>query len=118
MTAAFKRFFHIDSAQRVSGSTSDFIYPIAMQPLPGDDAKGISVVMLGCTIPKSYYLVDTTKGNTFILVENGVNITITVPPGSYDALNFISTVNGLLNAATQNGSVYSAMLSRITAKFT
>lgn len=117
MAIQLPRTYQIDSHRALSGTDSDFTFGVQLPPLPQVDAKGISVVVTGASIPKSYYLIPSGH-NTFTLVENAVSITITITPGNYNINNFRTVVLALLNAATLNGSVYSCTVSTITGKYT
>ena len=65
------------------------------------------MVLLAASIPKSYYVIRAGR-NAFTLTENGTAIPITLEAGNYNVNQFRIEVVKLLNAATQNGSVYSA----------
>jgi len=106
----------INSENRQSGTSSSFTYAI---PNDGDYQY---VAVLGCNIPVSYYLIQEPY-NTFTLVEEGTNITITIPEGNYNVNSFKNTVKGLLNAATTHGSIYDIIfendyVGRATGKYT
>jgi hypothetical protein len=67
------------------------------------------------TIPRSYYLV--RKGyNSFVLRINGVAYNITVPPGNYTALNFITLLIPLMNAVSSNS--FTMVFNTIIGKYT
>lgn len=86
---------YIDSKDRIAGTTSNFTSII---DLPPNDFN--RVCLLQASIPKSWYLYDTTN-NTFTLRENGVNTTITIPVGNYNRVSFAVILTSLLNTASQ-----------------
>ena len=94
---------YIDSFNRTSGTTSNFTSKIELPPNNFD-----RVALLQASIPKSWYLVDTTN-NTFILREvdqvapfGTYNLTITIPVGNYTRINLASIVASLLNTASSS----------------
>lgn len=93
--------FYINSRNRDSGTDSDFKYSFEIP----QDNKFTHCAILQCIIPKSYYLVQEGY-NTFILSENGDQITITVPIGNYNRSLFRTTIQGLLNISTLHGYTY------------
>lgn len=96
-------FFIIDSsnAVNVSNPTNPFQYLMNMPKGNNYDR----VVLLQAMIPKSYYLVDAPY-NTMILQEKGVNTTITIVPGNYNALSWQTIIGTLLTANSPNGWTY------------
>jgi len=89
----------INSENRQSGTSSSFAYAI---PNDGDYQY---VAVLGCNIPVSYYLIQEPY-NTFTLVEEGLNITISIPEGNYNVNSFRKVLKGLLNTETLHSWVY------------
>ena len=92
---------YIDSYTRTAGTTSNFTCKIDLPPNNFD-----RVCLLQCSIPKSWYLFDSTN-NTFILREidqvapfGTYNLTITIPVGNYSRISFASIVEALLNTAS------------------
>lgn len=92
---------YIDSSTRSSGTPSNFTTKLELPPNEFD-----RVCLLQASIPKSYYLFDSTN-NTFILQEidqvspfGTYNLTITVPVGNYTRINLASIVTSLLNTAS------------------
>jgi hypothetical protein len=57
-------------------------------------------------IPKTFYLVDTQRGNTFTMTENSIPHTITVPTGNYSSHSFMSVVGALMTAASGYAITY------------
>lgn len=96
-----KRFYHINSSTKLSGTSSAFSYFLEI-PQNGDYDR-ITVSMLN--IPVSYYLIPNNY-NTFILNEQGTDITITIPPGNYNLSSFCYVVSSLMTNNSQNGFIY------------
>ena len=94
---------YIDSSERVSGTDSAFLSkPILINSGNTYD----SVVVNQVSIPKSWYNVPAIY-NYFTLVENGVPITITLPPGNYNRITLALVLPPLMTAASLNGKTYS-----------
>lgn len=96
-----KRFLYINSANRLSGTSSAF--SIGIQ-LPAEEEYD-SCVVTQVNIPISYYLVPAS-GNTFILTELGVSTTLSIPPGNYNINSFCTIVAALLTSGSAFGWVY------------
>jgi len=96
-----KRFFYINSFNRLSGTSSAFSVAIQMPAHEEYDACCVTQA----SIPISYYLV-ASGYNTFILTEFNTNVTITIPVGNYNINSFCTVVPILLNAASPNGWTY------------
>jgi hypothetical protein len=93
---------YIDSSERVSGTDSAFLSkPILINTGNTYD----SVVVNQVSIPKSWYNVPALY-NYFDLVENGVPITITLPPGNYNRITLALVLPSLMTAASLNGKTY------------
>ena len=110
--------YYVNSINRISGTCGDFSYQIG---LPSGSAYD-RVCILQADIPISYYLVPANY-NTFVLSENGVSVTVTVPVGNYNANSFATVLTSLLNASSPNGWVYtvtfpSGINTVSTAKYT
>ena len=95
-----KRIFYCDSHNRVSGTHSNFTLSIDYK-----QADFTHCVILQATVPKSYYLVQPNK-NTFILDENGSQVTITMPIGNYSRSSFGYQLQYQLNQNSPNGYTY------------
>lgn len=95
------QIFVINSTNRLSGSDGNFSYELKIDSSADYD----SVVVLGCSIPKSFYIVQAGF-NTFTLLEGNQPATITVPAGNYSYLSWIAVVVPLLNTASPNGWIY------------
>lgn len=85
---------YVDSKDRLSGTTSNFSTIIDLPPNNFD-----RVCLLQASIPKSYYLYDSSN-NTFILRENSVNTTITIPVGNYNRVSFAVVLKSLLDGGS------------------
>lgn len=80
---------YIDSDYRLDGTSSNFTYHI----YPPKNYNKFSLV--SCSIPKTFYMIQDGY-NTFIVEENGVQHTITIPIGNYSQLSFKTKVLALL----------------------
>ncbi len=97
-------YVYINSRDRASGDDSKFTYNINF---PDDKNDFTHVVCLNVLIPKSFYLIQAeSQEREFILSENGVEVTITVPTGNYLLLAFKTTIASLLTTASPNGLTY------------
>lgn len=114
------RTYDLDSHNATTGTSGDFTYKIDIPNIGKEaGADGLAVVCLSATIPRTFYNVNATTGNTIQLKENnGAPVTITVPPGDYGFSTFATTMTALLNAASPNGWVYTMTKSYITSKYT
>jgi hypothetical protein len=92
--------FYINSDNRASGSSNDFLYQMQV-PLQG---KYDNVCVLQMSIPKSYYIVQS--GEYFTLNENVSNVNITLPVGNYTRKCFSTVVQGLLNTSSPHAYTY------------
>lgn len=101
---------YIDSDYAKSGTVSDFTYDI----VPPRKFNRFSLV--SCSIPKTFYMIQDTY-NTFIVEENGVQRTITIPPGNYSNITFPAVMTPLLNANPPYVYTFSAF-DNATCKFT
>jgi hypothetical protein len=96
-----KRIYYINSANRLSGTDSDFSYKIDINPHDGFD----SVCVLQCSIPKSFYLV-SSGSNTFTLQEGASNVTVTLAIGNYVRSSFKNVLQSALNSTSPHSWVY------------
>lgn len=108
-----KRWFYITSGVQLSESVSTFTYELQ---IPNNEDYD-RIVCTQALIPLSYYVI-SAGANVFTLDENGVSVTITIPPGNYDAVSLPATVTPLLDAASPNTLTYTMTYSSITGKFT
>jgi len=104
--------YYINSENRISGSSSDFIYRLVIP----EGGYFDSVCVLSVSIPLSFYLIRSPY-NTMILQEGMTSALITVPEGNYSARSFITDFTLLLNAASPNGWIYSMSLDSKLAKY-
>jgi hypothetical protein len=96
-----KRFLYINSANRLSGTSSSFSVQIQ---LPTNEEYDTCIVTQ-LSIPVSYYLIPIGS-NTMQLSENGTIVTVTIPPGNYNINSFCTIVPPLLNASSPNDLTY------------
>ena len=100
-----KQIFYVNSKNRITGTDSSFTYAFNVDPVPGFD----KVVMLSCSIPKSYYLVQTGS-NTFTLQEGTSTATITIPQGNYSRASLAITLKAALNSSSPNSYNYNVTI--------
>lgn len=92
-----QQIVHINSAFRAAGTDSRFDINI---PLKKNNTF-THVAVLSASIPKSYYLIAEGE-NTFIIRENAVDYTITLPVGNYTITSLIYTLNNLFTGDTSH----------------
>jgi hypothetical protein len=92
-----KLIYYINSANRVSGTHSNFVYKLDIPP----NKLYTHVTLLDLSIPKSYYLIQEPR-NTFILKEENKEVTITVPPGNYSSNTFSKYITQEMNNKSPN----------------
>ncbi len=96
--------FIVDSRNRSTGVTNEFTYIINVKT----DHKFDNFCVVQANIPKSYYLIDSSrKDTTFILKEGSSQVVVTVPNGNYNVFSFQPVLTAALNAASPNGYTYS-----------
>lgn len=95
-----QQIVHINSAFRTLGTDSKFDISI---PLKKNNSF-THVAVLSASIPKSYYLIGEGE-NTFIICENEVDYTITLPVGNYSITSLIYVLNNLFTGNTSHYSV-------------
>lgn len=114
-----KYMVYIESNQRLSGSSHDFLI-IYETP---SNTEFDSMCCISASIPKSFYMVDSGF-NTFQISEDGGStfVTITAPVGNYNVNSFITTMVGLMkppNTTNTYTITYpNALTSADTGKFT
>lgn len=96
-----KMLFYVNSNDRISGTSSDFMYSLQFDNTKSYDRVGV----LQCSIPVSYYLIEQGQ-NTFILIEGTHNITIIVPPGNYNRKSLSVTLASILTSSSVSGWTY------------
>lgn len=97
-----KKLFYIDSKKRTGGTDSNFTIELNIEP----DDEMDHVVVLGCLIPKSYYLIQVNQN--FFDVEElpGVQFPVYLTPGNYSRRSLANTLQAELNAESPNGFKY------------
>lgn len=113
MSVLRSQIYYISSENRTSGTSSNFTYQLDIP----DGGNYDSAVILSMSIPLSYYLIRPPY-NTLILRENGVDTTITITEGNYDARTFASSLTSLLNTNSPNHWTYAMSLDTILAQYT
>ena len=104
--------YHINSAERLSGTPGDFNYKVQITNGSLEDYD--SVVLLSTSIPKSYYAIEEKK-NTFIFEnETTTQVSIDFPIGTYSAYEFCEKLKVLLDA--NSGNTYTCDINLETAK--
>ena len=96
-----KRFFYINSANRVSGTDSNFIYNLNY---PHDEDYNRAVI-LQASIPISYYTVESGY-NSFTLQEGTSSVLISIPAGNYNQVSLQTVLQTQLNTLSPNHYVY------------
>lgn len=105
-----KQIFYVFSKNRISGDSNSFLYQFDINP--GDQYD--SVAVLGATIPKSFYLINSFN-DEFILTEDTTSVTITITHGNYTLASWRNTLTNALNANSPNGWVYTVSYPSTTA---
>lgn len=97
-----KQIFYVSSKDRVSGTSSSFLYNFNL----ANDSEYDNVAILQASIPKSYYLI-TSQNDQFTLIENNVSVDIHIPVGNYTLTSWKKILTDSLNAASPNNWTYS-----------
>lgn len=97
----YNHIVYVNSRDRSNGTHTDFVYDLGIDGTKNYD----KIVLLDCSIPKSYYLVNNLY-NTFILSENGSNVDVVITPGNYSRASFKNVLQQLLNNASPNNWTY------------
>ena len=95
-----QQIVHVNSAFRSAGTDSNFDISVNLQK----NNSFTHIAVLSASIPKSYYLIGQGE-NTFIIRENDVDYTITVPVGNYTVTSLIYVLNNLFTGDTSHYSV-------------
>ena len=75
--------YYINSNNRINASDTSYNFSMKINiPSPQDGSAYDRVVVLGASIPISFYLIQVGL-NTFTVTENGVIRTITLTAGNY-----------------------------------
>lgn len=101
MTIGHHRFYYINSANRLYGTTSRFTTNILYYERDNFDR----VAVVQAVIPKSYYLIRAGL-NSFTLTENLNTVIITIPVGNYTRRSLQDTLQNLLNNNSPNNITY------------
>jgi hypothetical protein len=92
-----KYFAHINSNDRLTGTSSDFQIDLHVGAQSGAVYSRVCVIQL--SIPKSFYTV-RANFNSFILDEGGLQQTVTLDPGNYNLDAIIVAAKNKLDAAS------------------
>lgn len=111
MSILSNRIYYINSENRISGTSSNFSYQIDIP----EGQKIDTCCVLAMTIPRSYYLVRRNQ-NSVTLTTDGLSQTFQIPLGNYTAMNFITTLLGIINSLAVG--TFAMILSTITGKYT
>lgn len=95
-----KKLFIINSANRISGTDSNF--SVQLEIPPQNDYDYVAVVQ--AVIPKSYYMVQS--GDYFILTEGATSVNIEMPVGNYNIKTFQIVCQSYLQSNSPNGWTY------------
>jgi len=88
----------VDSKRRLDGGTSsNFHYRIELPP----GRTYTRVVVTQLVLPVSFYML-TNSNNTFVLIENATQYTITMPPGNYTRSALLYQLALQMNAVATN----------------
>ena len=109
MNTRGSQLIYLDSEERISGSSSNFLYEIICP----DGLKVDTCCVLSMTIPRSYYLVRPGQNRAKVIL-NGVERGFEIPPGNYDANNFSETLLAILNGISPG---FAITFSMITGKY-
>jgi len=95
----YGRIVFIDSSRRSAGTSSNFQIELGLPDNPWD-----SVVLMQCSIPKSWHLISTGVNDSFRISEPGISgtriFTVTIPKGSYNKLSLASTLSTIATSAS------------------
>lgn len=100
-TPVQRQIFFVNSAARGSGTNENFEISLPINRYA--DYKWVQV--LQCSVPKSYYLIDTGR-DSFTLIEDGVETTVTLAHGNYSRRGFANAVRAALDAASTAGNSF------------
>lgn len=103
-----KQIFYVNSANKLSGSHSNFSFYLNIDP--NDDFD--RVVVLSASIPKSYYLIDSLH-KSFSLKENSSTVIINFDEGNYTRNSLAIKLQSLLNSNSPNSFNYAVSYKNI-----
>jgi hypothetical protein len=101
------QIYYINSRNRLQGTDNDFSINLNLD----SNNTYNRIAVLDISIPKSMYNINQYN-NTFIVSENGVERTITLPVSNYNRKNFVTILLPLLNTGSW---VYAISYSQSTA---
>lgn len=96
------RIYYINTGNSLIGTNNTYSQQIQID----ETIKYDRVVLLQAEIPISYYIINEGQ-NEFVLNELGVETTIQIPKGNYNAESFSIALKALLDTNSPNGYVYS-----------
>jgi hypothetical protein len=113
-----KRLLFINSQDRVSGSIENFTVELPSHLLMRQKNQRTRLILNDLVLPYTWYNVQATNNN-FVVVETilGVStpVIITIPVGSYHALQLRTQIQTLLNASLQD--TYTVAYQEVSGKF-
>lgn len=111
----FKQVFYVNSRNRISGTTSNFNHILRLRR----DVTQTHILLISALIPKTYYGIQAGQ-NTFTVIENGVNKTVTITPANYTRRSFQAELTTQLAAVLSYTYVisYPSSSQPDTGKFT
>ncbi|OJV15190.1 MAG: hypothetical protein BGO27_03565 [Alphaproteobacteria bacterium 33-17] len=109
MNIEHEQIFYINSRKKLKEdeSHSDFSYFLDLN----QNIDYTHVVLLNCSIPKSYYNVQ--KNSSFILTEGTDSVTIDFPPSNYSRTSFKNIAQQLLNQNSPHNYQYTISFQNI-----
>lgn len=92
--------FTINSANRISGTDSNFVYEIHLNK----NINYTDIVLLDASIPRTYY--NVYENSYFVLEEDGQQVNINIPASSYNKTSFKIVIQQLLNDNSPHSYTY------------
>jgi hypothetical protein len=89
--------YNISSYNRMNESDESSSFQFKAENYKADNDYD-SIALLGCSIPKSYYLIDS-RHNSFTLQEGASSFPVEITPGNYNYLNLSEEIQTALNNA-------------------
>lgn len=109
-----KSIVYVNSANRVSGTSSNFVIDVSSQVRYPNNYDRIALLALSC--PKSYYLINSTNDTFTINEVTGGLKTVTITNGNYSLSTMVTFLNTAINAVTSY--TYVVTSSQSTGKIT
>jgi hypothetical protein len=106
------RIYYINSFNRSSGDDGNFTHEVKIH----EQDKFTHAVIIAANIPLSFYNVRNGI-NSFTLIEDDQEVTITLTEGNYNYLTFRTNIIALLNANSPHGWKYGMGFSSTVAKY-